>query len=128
MKKIAVTSRNAPKPIGPYSQSVMAGDLLFLSGQLPIDPRTGKLVSGDIQAQTRQIFENIAAILEQAAVEFDDVLKATIFLRDIGDFSQVNEIYALYFKEPYPARSVLEVSGLALDAQIEIELIVYAGE
>jgi 2-iminobutanoate/2-iminopropanoate deaminase len=123
MKKRVVQTERAPKAIGPYSQAIQAGGLLFVSGQLPIDPKTGELVKGDIRQQTQCILENIKAILESQGLGMEDVVKTTIFLKEIGNFQQVNEAYASYFTSSPPARSTVEVSGLAKNADIEIEAI-----
>jgi 2-iminobutanoate/2-iminopropanoate deaminase len=121
-KKVIHTDR-APEAIGPYSQAIQAGDFLFLSGQIPLDPKTGELVKGDIRIQTRQVLENIRGVLESQGSGMKDVVKATIFLKEIGNFSQVNEIYATYFPSSPPARSTVEVAKLPKDADIEIEMI-----
>lgn len=123
MRKRAIQTERAPTAIGPYSQAIQAGDLIFLSGQIPIDPMTGDLVKGEIDQQTRQVLENIKAVLESEGLGMADVVKTTIFLRDMGRFSQVNEIYAAYFPPPPPARSTVEVSRLPRDVEIEIEAI-----
>ena len=121
-KKVIHTDR-APEAIGPYSQAIQAGDFLFLSGQIPLDPKTGELVKGDIRIQTRQVLENIRGVLESQGSGMKDVVKATIFLKEIGNFNQVNEIYATYFPSSPPARSTVEVAKLPRDADIEIEMI-----
>ena len=123
MKKRVIQTDKAPKAIGPYSQAIEAGSFLFLAGQLPIDPKTGELIEGDIRQQTRQVLENIKGILESQKMRLEDVIKVTVFLRNIGDFNQMNEIYAAYFPSFPPARSTIEVSGLAKNAGIEIEAI-----
>ena len=122
MKK-AVSSPHAPKAIGPYSQAVRAGQLLFLSGQVPLDPATGQLVAGDIAAQTRRVFDNLAAVLEAGGRSFADVVKTTVFLADMNDFAAVNDVYGTYFSEPYPARATVQVARLPKDARVEIDLI-----
>jgi len=124
VRKVIQTDK-APKAIGPYSQAIQTGNFLFLSGQIPIDPKTGDLVTGDIRQQTRQVLENIKGILESQKMRLEDVVKVTVFLRKIGDFSQMNEIYAVYFPSSPPARSTIEVSGLAKNAEIEIEAIAF---
>ncbi len=121
-KKVIHTDR-APKAIGPYSQAIRAGSFLFLSGQIPLDPRTGELVKGDVRQQTKQVLENIKGILESEKLAMEDVVKATIFLKDIGNFNQVNEVYATYFPSSPPARSTVEVAKLPRDVEIEIEAI-----
>ena len=121
MKKAFVTDR-APKPVGPYSQAVQAGSFLFLAGQVPLTP-DGKMNEGDIVEQARQVLNNLKAVLEQAGAGMDQVVKTTIFLKDLGDFETVNRVYAEYFKEPYPARSTVEVSKLPKGARLEIDVI-----
>jgi 2-iminobutanoate/2-iminopropanoate deaminase len=121
-KKVIHTDR-APEAIGPYSQAIQAGDFLFLSGQIPLDPKTGELVKGDIRNQTRQVLENIRGVLESQGSGMKDVVKVTIFLKDIGNLNQVNEVYATYFPSSPPARSTVEVAKLPRDADIEIEMI-----
>ena len=121
--KTAVSSADAPKAIGPYSQAVRAGQLLFLSGQVPLDPATGQIVDGDIAAQTRRVFENLAAVLEAGGRSFADVVRTTVFLADMNDFAAVNEVYGTYFTEPYPARATVQVARLPKDARVEIDLI-----
>ena len=121
--KQAVSSPDAPKAIGPYSQAVRAGQLLFLSGQVPLDPATGEIVSGDIAAQTRRVFENLAAVLKAGGRSFSDVVRTTVFLADMNDFAEVNKVYGSYFSEPYPARATVQVARLPKDARVEIDLI-----
>jgi 2-iminobutanoate/2-iminopropanoate deaminase len=119
----AVATERAPKAIGPYSQAIKAGSLLFCSGQIPLDPATGAMVEGDIAAQTRQVFANIAAILQAAGTSFDRVVKTTVFLADMNDFAAMNEVYATFFTSPAPARSTVAAAGLPKSARIEIEVI-----
>jgi 2-iminobutanoate/2-iminopropanoate deaminase len=121
--KEAITSPGAPKAIGPYSQAVRAGQLLFVSGQVPLDPATGQLVEGDIAAQTRRVFANLAAVLEAGGRTFADVVRTTVFLADMNDFAAVNEVYGSYFSEPYPARATVQVARLPKDARVEIDVI-----
>jgi 2-iminobutanoate/2-iminopropanoate deaminase len=121
MKQI-FEAKNAPKAIGPYSHAASDVGIVFLSGQIPINPKTGELESG-ITAQTERVFENIAAVLEEAGLSFGDVLKTTVFLADIKDFAVVNEIYARYFSAPYPARSAVQVAALPKGASVEIECV-----
>jgi len=121
--KTAIASPNAPKAIGPYSQAVRAGQLVFLSGQVPLDPATGNLVEGDIAAQTRRIFENLGAVLTAAGLSFANVVRTTVFLADMNDFAAMNQVYATYFQEPYPARSTVQVARLPKDARVEIDVI-----
>jgi 2-iminobutanoate/2-iminopropanoate deaminase len=118
-----IYSAQAPEPIGPYSQAVLAGNLLFVSGQIPIDQSTGNLVSGDIAAETRQVMNNIAEVLKAANLNFTHVAKCTIFLKDMGDFPKVNEVYGTYFSQNPPARETVEVSRLPKDVRVEISCI-----
>jgi 2-iminobutanoate/2-iminopropanoate deaminase len=121
--KHAVSSPDAPKAIGPYSQAVRAGQLLFLSGQVPLDPATGQMVAGDIAAQTRRVFENLGAVLKAGGRSFADVVRTTVFLADMNDFAAMNEVYGQYFSEPYPARATVQVARLPKDARVEIDMI-----
>jgi 2-iminobutanoate/2-iminopropanoate deaminase len=121
--KQAVSSPDAPKAIGPYSQAVRAGQLLFVSGQVPLDPATGQIVAGDIAAQTRRVFDNLGAVLKAGGRSFADVVRTTVFLADMNDFAAVNEVYGSYFSEPYPARATVQVARLPKDARVEIDLI-----
>ena len=121
--KQAISSPDAPKAIGPYSQAVRAGQLLFLSGQVPIDPATGQMIDGDIAAQTRRVFENLRAVLEAGGRSFADVVRTTVFLADMNDFAEMNEVYGQYFTAPYPARATVQVARLPRDARVEIDLI-----
>ena len=123
VKKKVIQTEKAPRAIGPYSQAIRAGNFLFLSGQIPLDPKTGELVKGDIRQQTKQVLENIKGVLESQGLGMEDVVKATIFLKDIGNFNQVNEVYATYFPSSPPSRSTVEVAKLPRDADIEIEAI-----
>ncbi|MGZ3524098.1 MAG: RidA family protein [Thermodesulfobacteriota bacterium] len=123
MEKKVIQTAMAPKAIGPYSQAIQAGGFLFLSGQIPLDPKTGELVKGDIRRQTGQVLENIKGVLDSEKLEMKDVVKVTIFLKDIENFNQVNEVYATYFPSSPPARSTVEVAKLPRDAEIEIEAI-----
>ena len=123
MKKEVIQTDKAPKALGPYSQAIQAGNLLFLSGQIPIDPATGELVKGDIADKTRRVMENIKAVLESQGLNMEDVVKSTVFLKNINDFGRFNEVYATYFRSAPPARSTVEVSRMAKDADIEIEMI-----
>ena len=123
MKRIINTS-NAPKPIGPYNQAVISGDLMFISGQVAFDPNTDELVLDDIQTETKQVMENLKSILEEANLSFKDVVKTTIFLSDMNDFQQVNEVYGSYFSnDQAPARETVEVSRLPKDVNVEISMI-----
>jgi 2-iminobutanoate/2-iminopropanoate deaminase len=123
----AVSTPAAPAAIGPYSQAIKAGPLLFVSGQIPLDPATGQLVPGGIEAQTRQVFANIEAILDAAGASFDAVVSATVYVADMNDFAKVNEIYATYFKAPAPARATVQVARLPKDALVEIQVIAMIG-
>jgi len=116
------TDRIAPS-VGPFSAAVRAGDFLFLSGQVALDPATGKLIAGDVGAQTEQIFSNIAAVLDAAGKSFDDVIKTNVFLADMADFGAMNAIYGRYFQTPYPARTTIQAAGLPLGAAVEIEVV-----
>jgi 2-iminobutanoate/2-iminopropanoate deaminase len=124
MSKKVIHTDKAPKAIGPYSQAIQAGNFLFLSGQIPLDPKTGELVKGDIGQQTQRVLENIKGILESQKLGMENVVKVTIFLTDLGNFNLVNEIYTTYFPSSPPARSTVEVSKLPRNAEIEIEVIV----
>lgn len=124
MKKIISTDK-APKAIGPYSQAVEANNTLYISGQIPIDPETGKLVEGDIREQTEQVMKNIGAILEEAGFSYIDVVKSTCLLSDIKNFAAMNEVYAKYYPTAPPARAAYEVCNLPLGALIEIETIAF---
>ncbi|WP_411032176.1 Rid family detoxifying hydrolase [Spongiimicrobium sp. 3-5] len=123
MKKI-ITSSNAPDPIGPYNQAILSGNTLYVSGQTPMNPATGKLVQGDIKAETRQSMENIKAILNEAGMTFENVVKASIFVKDMHQFSQVNEAYGAYFDAATaPARETVEVANLPMFVNVEISMI-----
>ncbi len=125
MAKRIVFTDKAPKPIGPYSQGVVAGCFLFVSGQIPIDPATGRLVTGSFEEQVRRVLENVKAIVEAAGASLKDVVKITVYLRDISRFEEFNKIYAEYFGEEPPARVVVEVSRLPRDVDLEVEAIAY---
>jgi 2-iminobutanoate/2-iminopropanoate deaminase len=119
----AITSLQAPKAIGPYSAAVRVGQLLFVSGQIPLDPATGQMIAGDVSAQTRRVMDNLGAILSSAGLTFADVVRTTIFLADMDDFAKVNEVYGSYLSEPYPARATVQVARLPRGARIEIDAI-----
>ena len=119
-----VATEAAPAAIGPYSQGMLCGDLLFISGQLPIDPASGELVSGSIEEKTHRVIQNIRAIAEAAGGGLEDVVKTTVFLKDMNDFGAMNSVYAEYFTETPPARAAIQVAALPKDADIEIEAIV----
>jgi 2-iminobutanoate/2-iminopropanoate deaminase len=121
--KQTIASPDAPKAIGPYSPAVRAGQLLFVSGQVPLDPATGNMVDGDIALQTRRVLDNIGALLKAGGLAFGDVVRSTIFLADMNDFTAVNEIYATYFSAPFPARATVQVARLPKDARVEIDVI-----
>jgi len=123
MKKRVIQTGKAPKAIGPYSQAIQAGSFLFLSGQIPLDPTSGELVKGDIREQARSVLENLKGVLESQNLGMEDVVKVTIFMKDMGNFSQVNEVYGTYFPSFPPARSTVEVARLPKDVDIEIEAI-----
>lgn len=123
MEKRSISTKNAPEAIGPYSQGILSGDFIFLSGQVGVDPKAGKMVEGGVLNQTRQIFANIKSVLEKAGCSLDNVVKATVFLKNMNDFKNVNGIYSEFFSLPFPARSAIEVAGLPLGAEIEIEVI-----
>jgi 2-iminobutanoate/2-iminopropanoate deaminase len=118
-----VSTENAPKVVGPYSQAIIVKGLVFTSGQIPIDPYTGALAEGNIEVQTSQVLENLKVVLEAAGSSLDRVIKTTVFIKDMNDFSKVNEVYSKYFSQPYPARSCVEVARLPKDAGIEIEVV-----
>jgi 2-iminobutanoate/2-iminopropanoate deaminase len=123
MKKRVIHTDKAPKAIGPYSQAIQAGNFVFLSGQIPIDPASGEVVKGDIREQTRRVLDNLKGVLESQHLGMEDVVKVTIFLKDMGNFSQVNEVHATYFPSSPPARSMVQVAKLPRDVDIEIEAI-----
>ena len=122
-----IETNNAPAAIGPYSQAIRAGDTVYLSGQIPLDPATGELVGGDIADQARRVFDNLRAVCEAAGASLDDVVRVGIYLMDLGDFAAVNGVMAEYFQAPYPARSTIQVSGLPRGARIEVDAIVAHG-
>ena len=119
----ALATDRAPQAIGPYSQAIRAGQFLFLSGQIPLDPVTGEVVAGDVRAQTRRVLDNISGVLDAAGVSMDSVVKTTVFLTDLADFPAMNEIYATAFESPAPARSTVQVSRLPRDVRVEIEAV-----
>ena len=121
-REVITTDRIAPS-VGPFAAAVRAGDLLFLSGQVALDAATGKLIAGDIGAQTEQIFANISAVLEAAGKSFDDVMKTTVYLADMKDFGAMNTVYARHFQAPYPARTTIQAAALPLGAAVEIEVV-----
>jgi len=123
MEKKIIHTDNAPAPIGPYSQAVQFGNTLFISGQVPIDPATGNVVQGDIKAETVQVMKNLEAILTAAGMDFTNVIKTSIFLMDMGQFAQVNEVYGSYFNDAPPARETVQVSGLPKGVNVEISMV-----
>jgi reactive intermediate/imine deaminase len=124
MTKQIISTQDAPAAIGVYSQAVRVGNTIWVSGQIPLDPKTKELVHGDVEAQVRQVFENLKAIVAAAGASFDDVVKATVFLVDLSHFGLVNKVMAEYFREPYPARAAVGVAALPRGAQVEVECIV----
>jgi 2-iminobutanoate/2-iminopropanoate deaminase len=121
--KTAIATKDAPAAVGPYSQAIATGDLLFCAGQIPLVPATGELAGEDITTQTRQVCENIKAVLAANGMTFANVVKATVFLPDLADFAAMNEVYKQYFPEPYPARSTIGISALPRASKVEIEVI-----
>lgn len=119
----SLSSPDAPRAIGPYSPAVRAGQFLFVSGQIPIDPATGQMIDGDIAAQSRRVLDSVGALLNAAGLSFANVVRTTVFLADMNDFGAVNQVYGTYFVEPYPARATVQVAGLPRDARIEIDVI-----
>ncbi len=118
-----VSTEKAPAAIGPYSQALIAGSFIYTSGQIPINPKTGEIINGDIAQQTKQVMENLKAVLEAAGSDLGSVIKTTVFIKNMNDFQTVNSIYNEYFKKPFPARSCVEVARLPKDVGIEIEVI-----
>jgi len=123
MEKKIILTKNAPAPIGPYNQAVQFGNMLFISGQIPIDPGTGNMVQTNIQTETTQVMNNLLAILSEAGMDFSHVIKTSIFLTDMGQFATVNEVYGSYFKENAPARETIQVSALPKGANVEISMV-----
>lgn len=123
MSKQAISTAQAPAAIGPYSQAIRSGNLIFVSGQIPLDPATGQLVEGEAGVQTERVLRNLAAILEAADASLAQVLKTTVYLKDLGDFGKMNEVYARFFGDRPPARATVEVARLPRDVSVEIELI-----
>ena len=122
MEKKIIRTENAPAPIGPYNQAVQFGNMLFISGQIALDPKTGNLVQDSIQAETTLVMENLKAILTAAGMDFSNIIKTTIFLMDMGQFAQVNEVYGSYFTADAPARETVQVSGLPKGVNVEISM------
>ena len=127
MKKQIISTSGAPKAIGTYSQAVKAGDTVYLSGQIPLDPASGEMVSGEIRIQVKRVFDNLAAVARAAGGSLQDIAKLNVFLVDLKNFPQVNEIMAHYFKEPYPARAAVGVSALPRGAQVEMDAVMVLG-
>ena len=123
MNHQVIHTDNAPKAIGPYSQAVKAGNMLFVSGQVPFVPETMEIVEGDVKAQTAQSLKNVQAILAEAGLDFSHVVKSTVFIKDMNEFAQINEVYAEFFGENKPARACVEVARLPKDVKVEIEVI-----
>ena len=124
--KSAITSSDAPSAIGPYSSALRVGPLLFISGQVPVDPATGKMVDGDIATQTSRVLDSVGALLKAGGLDYADVVRTTVFLADMNDFAAMNAVYQSYFSEPYPARSTVQAARLPRDARIEIDAIASA--
>ncbi len=122
-----INTPNAPAPIGPYNQAVMAGNMLFVSGQIALDVQSGELILTDITTETTKVLENVKAILTEAGLDFSHIVKTSIFLKDMGDFAQVNEIYGSYFTNNYPARETVQVAALPKNVNVEISVIAYKG-
>lgn len=120
-----VTTDMAPQAIGPYSQAISVGNLLFCSGQIPLDPKTGQIVGTDIESQTEQVMKNVLGLLESQGLGAGNIVKATVFLKNMGEFPKFNETYQKYLKEPYPARSTVEVARLPKDVQVEVEVLAF---
>lgn len=123
MNKQIIKTSHAPDAVGPYSQAVRHGDIVFLSGQIPLDPETMKMVSGGIEAQVHRVFRNLAAVCEAAGGSLDDLIKVNVYLTDLGNFATVNEVMKGYFNEPYPARAAVGVVALPLGAEVEMEAV-----
>jgi 2-iminobutanoate/2-iminopropanoate deaminase len=121
--RVKIQTEHAPEAIGPYSQAIKAGDFVFASGQIPIDPQTGEFVAGGIREQTERVLKNLAAVLEAAGTGLDQVVKTTVFLADMGDFAAMNEVYGRFFTDVPPARATVAAAGLPRDARVEIEAI-----
>ncbi len=126
MTKQAIATDAAPAAIGPYSQAVKIGDLVFLSGQIPLDPSRGKLVEGQIEDETRRVLNNLKAVLEADGLAMDAIVKTTVYLTDLGDFPRVNQTYAEFFSEPFPARATVQVAALPRGAKVEIDAVAVA--
>ena len=125
MEKEVMVNKKAPSAIGPYSPALKVGNLIFVSGQIPIDPKTGEMIEGEIESKTRMVLENLKAVLEPYSIGLENVVKTIIFLKNMNNFARVNKVYGEYFKEKFPARSCVEVSRLPKDADIEIEAVAF---
>lgn len=123
--KTVISSPDAPAAVGPYSQGISAGPWLFTAGQIPLDPATGELVEGDAEVQTKRVLENLKALLAARGFDFSNVVKTTVFLVDLADFAKMNGVYSTYFKEPFPARSTIQVAALPKGARVEIEAVAF---
>jgi 2-iminobutanoate/2-iminopropanoate deaminase len=123
--RVPVSTSHAPAAIGPYSQAIRAGDFLFVSGQIPLDPATATLVDGDVAAQTHRVLRNLGAILQEAGASFQHVVKTTVYLADMSEFGAMNEVYASYFPAPPPARATIQAARLPRDVRVEIDLVAY---
>lgn len=128
MSKEVISTQNAPGAVGPYSQAIKAGDFLFASGQIPINPEKGRIVAGTVAAQAEQSMKNVGAILEAAGLSFDDVVKTTVYITNMEYFGAINEVYGKYFQKTLPARSCVEISKLPKEALVEVEVIAYCGK
>jgi 2-iminobutanoate/2-iminopropanoate deaminase len=126
MSKTAITSPGLAPPVGPFSQAIKVGDFIFFSGQVGLDPTTGKLVAGGIAAESERVFQNLSAVLKAAGKSFDDVARAGVYLTSMGDFAALNGVYAKHFSQPFPARTTIAVAALPLGACVEIDLVVKA--
>jgi reactive intermediate/imine deaminase len=127
MPRTIISTPDAPKAIGPYSQAVRAGDTVYLSGQIPLDPATGELVGGPIEAQARRVFQNLRAVAAAAGATLDDAVRVTIYLTDLGHFATVNAVMTEYFREPYPARVTIGVASLPKGAAVEVDCVLVSG-
>ncbi len=127
MPKEIISTKEAPAAIGPYSQAVKVGDIVFVSGQIPLDPVTGEMVPGDVEAQTKRVMENLRAVLKAAGAGFEHVVRSTIYLTNLGDFAKVNAIYGSYFPNEPPARATVQVSALPRGSQVEIDVVAHLG-
>ena len=125
LKKIIIKPAKSPAAVGPYNHAVRVGDLLFCAGQIPINPKDGSLVTGDISAQTERVLQNVKVILDDQGLTFANVVKSTVFLTNLADFGQMNDVYAKHFTENYPARSAVQVTGLPKGAKVEIEVVAH---